>query len=50
METIAFSYTKALGKEAVEAVTAEALAAQKTLHTGSGKGNDFWAGFICRRR
>ena len=41
METIAFSYTKALGKEAVEAVTAEALAAQKTLHTGSGKGNDF---------
>ena len=41
METIRFSYEKALGKGAVEAVAAEAAAAQETLHAGNGKGNDF---------
>ncbi|MCD8287646.1 MAG: glucose-6-phosphate isomerase [Porphyromonadaceae bacterium] len=41
MESIKFSYEKALGKEAVQAVAQEAAAAQKTLHAGNGKGNDF---------
>ena len=41
METIKFSYEKALDKEAVRSVAGEAAAAQKTLHAGDGKGNDF---------
>ena len=41
METIKFSYEKALDKEAVRSVAGEAAAAQKTLHAGGGKGNDF---------
>ena len=34
-------HESSFGKEAVEAVAAEAVAAQKTLHAGNGKGNDF---------
>ena len=49
METIKFSYEKALDKEAVRSVAGEAAAAQKTLHAGDGKGNDF-LGWTCRRR
>ena len=41
METIKFSYEKALDKEAVRSVAGEAAAAQKTVHAGDGKGNDF---------
>ena len=50
METIAFSYTKALGKEAVEAVAVEAVAAQKPCMPVMVRETIFWVGFICRRR
>ena len=41
MEKISLSYEKALTDAQVQSVAAEALAAQKTLHAGNGKGNDF---------
>ncbi|MBQ8422968.1 MAG: glucose-6-phosphate isomerase [Coprobacter sp.] len=41
MEKIRVSYEKALTEEQISSVVAEAVAAQKTLHAGDGKGNDF---------